>query len=60
MEKVNSVKKVTLVLRERIVYEGSVHILFIYSYEIVHFYSYIVHSDTSFLMLIVLQTCAEQ
>jgi hypothetical protein len=29
-------------------YKGSVHILFIYSYEIVHFYSYVVRSRHQF------------
>jgi hypothetical protein len=49
-----TVKKVTLALKQKSKYKGSVHILFIYSYKIhvLQFYSYVVHSNISFLILL--------
>jgi hypothetical protein len=52
-------KKYCLLLGENAAYKSSVHILSIYSYEIVQLYSYIVHSGISFQML-QLHTFAEQ
>jgi hypothetical protein len=38
------------------VYKVSVNVLFIYSYEIVQFYAYVVRSDINYLMLLLLLT----
>jgi hypothetical protein len=46
--KVPTAKKVTLALNEKTVYKGSVHILFIYFYEIVQFCSYKAWSGIKF------------
>jgi hypothetical protein len=46
-------------LGEETGYKGKVHILLIYSYEIVQFYFYVVHSDISFLTLQLLHMCVE-
>jgi hypothetical protein len=47
--------KVTLALREKLC-KGSVNILLINSYKIVNLYSYVAHSNISFLMLLLLHT----
>jgi hypothetical protein len=51
-----AVEKVTLVLREKVSYKGTVHILLICLFKVIEFNSYIVHSDMSFLMPLLLHT----
>jgi hypothetical protein len=47
-------KKGTLALKEKITYEVSVHIILICFYKIVKFFSCVVHSDMSLLILLLL------
>lgn len=54
-----TVKKVILAFRGKNARNGSPHIILIYSYEIVQVYSYMLCSDTNFLLLLLLYMCVE-